>query len=304
VLTPGWIGVVAVLAAASMTYGNFAALAQTNLKRMLAYSSIAHAGYMLVGVAAAGVSVRREEAAGSVLFYLVAYAFANVGAFALAAWLAKDKGSDEIADLDGMASRFPGLATCVLLLMLSLVGLPPLAGFFGKLYMFMEALEEGPGQGARLALMWLVALGLLNSVVSAFYYVRVLKAMFLHEPSGTPLAEPPTSIAVAIVLATVVTLSLGISPEPAVNLMRSAAVPMLTESGSIGREGLSLPTPPGPAEPRQPSPPGKFNESLRMGVGGGAPPAPKGQTPPPPQPAARKKEGGRTKEAEAPASKK
>src|SRR5262249_58328533 len=96
VSTPGWIGVVAVLSAVSMTYGNFAALAQTNYKRMLAYSSIAHAGYMLVGVAAAGVSTRHAEAAGAVLFYLVVYAFSNLGAFGLAAWLARGKGRDEV----------------------------------------------------------------------------------------------------------------------------------------------------------------------------------------------------------------
>ncbi|MEJ7637751.1 MAG: NADH-quinone oxidoreductase subunit N [Singulisphaera sp.] len=162
VATPGWIGLVAALAAASMTFGNFAALAQRNLKRMLAYSSIAHAGYMLVGVAAAGVSVRREEAAGSVLFYLVIYAFSNIGAFAVAAWLARDSGRDDIDDLDGLGYQSPALATCILLLMLSLIGMPPLAGFFGKLYMFMEGLDENtPG---RLTLMWLVALGLLNSV--------------------------------------------------------------------------------------------------------------------------------------------
>ena len=143
--SPGWIGVVAVLSAASMTYGNFAALAQKNFKRMLAYSSIAHAGYMLVGVAAAGASARRQESAGSVLFYLVAYSFANVGAFALASWMARDKGAEQIDDLNGLARRFPVYATCTLMLMLSLIGLPPFAGFMGKLYMFMEALNEGPG---------------------------------------------------------------------------------------------------------------------------------------------------------------
>ena len=158
-LSPGWIGVVVVLSAASMTYGNFAALAQRNLKRMLAYSSIAHAGYMLVGVAAAGVSTRRQEAAGSVLFYLVVYAFSNIGAFAVAAWLARDKGSDDIDDLNGLGFRYPGLATCILLLMLSLIGMPPLAGFFGKLYMFMEALDESQARASRLTLMWLVGAG-------------------------------------------------------------------------------------------------------------------------------------------------
>src|SRR5207248_9419092 len=123
-LGPGWIGVIAIISAVTMTYGNFAALAQRNLKRMLAYSSIAHAGYMLVGVAAAGVSVKRSEAAGAVLFYLVIYGFSNIGAFALAAWLARDKQTDDIDDLNGLASRYPGMATCVLLLMLSLIGMP------------------------------------------------------------------------------------------------------------------------------------------------------------------------------------
>src|SRR5262249_10134737 len=151
-----------------------------------------------------------EEAAGAVLFYLVAYAFANVGAFAVAAWLARDKGDDRVEDLDGLAFRYPVMATCTLLLMLSLIGLPPLAGFFGKLYMFMEALDES--NRGRLTLMWLVALGLANSVVSAFYYVRVLKAMFLREPSGAPLAPAPSSVAATVVLATAVTLAMGVSP--------------------------------------------------------------------------------------------
>ena len=167
-----------------MTYGNFAALAQRNLKRMLAYSSIAHAGYMLVGVAAASVSTRRAEAAGSVLFYLVVYAFANVGAFAVAAWLVRDKKTDDIDDLNGLGFQSPLLAICILVLMLSLIGIPPLAGFFGKLYMFMEALNQQHAEhpaDADLA----GGAGLFNSVVSAFYYVRVLKAMFLREPGGS-----------------------------------------------------------------------------------------------------------------------
>ncbi len=232
VATPGWIGLVAVLAAASMTFGNFAALAQRNLKRMLAYSSIAHAGYMLVGVAAAGVSVRREEAAGSVLFYLVIYAFSNVGAFAVAAWLARDSGRDDIDDLDGLGYQSPALATCILLLMLSLIGMPPLAGFFGKLYMFMEGLDENtPG---RLTLMWLVALGLLNSVISAFYYVRVLKAMFLRRRSRPALAPATSAISLPIVLATVVVVAFGLYPAPLMNLMKGAGVAMLSSSGRMG----------------------------------------------------------------------
>ena len=125
-----------------MTYGNFAALAQKNFKRMLAYSSIAHAGYILVGVAAVSISMKGPSAAGSVLYYLIVYAFANVGAFAVAAWLARDLDSDNIDDLNGLGYQEPLLATCILILMLSLIGIPPLAGFFGKLYVFMEALNQ------------------------------------------------------------------------------------------------------------------------------------------------------------------
>ncbi|MGE3818198.1 MAG: NADH-quinone oxidoreductase subunit N [Isosphaeraceae bacterium] len=250
-LSPGWIGVVAILSAASMTYGNLAALAQTNLKRMLAYSSIAHAGYMMVGVVAAGVSVKNAESAGAVLFYLLAYSFANLGAFALAAWLARDKGTDQISDLNGMAYKYPLLASSVLLLMLSLIGLPPLAGFFGKLYMFMEALDER--REGRLTLIWLVAIGLLNSVISAFYYVRVLKAMFLRDPVGSAMGEPPTSVAGTILLGTVVTIALGVSPAPVMNLMRSAAIPMLSESSAIGQSTLVTPVSAPPPPPSTPS---------------------------------------------------
>jgi NADH-quinone oxidoreductase subunit N len=232
VMSPGWIGVVAALSAASMTYGNFAALAQRNYKRMLAYSSVAHAGYMLVGVVAAGVSVRQAQAAGAVLYYLVIYAIGNLGAFAVAAWLARDKGSDEIEDLNGLARSYPGLATCLLLLMLSLIGMPPMAGFFGKLYMFMEVLDESvPG---RITLMWLVALGLMNSVVSAFYYVRVIKAMFLRAPGGPELKPPPTSVLATVVLATAVTLGFGLFPSPLVETLRPAAIHMLAENPSFG----------------------------------------------------------------------
>jgi NADH-quinone oxidoreductase subunit N len=240
-MSPGWIGLVVVLAAASMTYGNLAALAQRNLKRMLAYSSIAHAGYMLVGVAAAGVSVRRSEAAGAVLFYLIIYAFSNVGAFAVAAWLARDKRTDDIDDLNGLAYRYPMLATCILLLMLSLIGMPPLAGFFGKLYMFMEALDQGNQSSNWLTLAWLVGLGLLNSVISAFYYVRVMKAMFLRDPGKSVLAPAPRSVAVPIVLATLVVLGFGIYPAPLMGLMKGAAVPMLMSSERVSVTKPALP---------------------------------------------------------------
>lgn len=252
VSTPGWIGLVAVLAAASMTYGNFAALAQRNYKRMLAYSSIAQAGYMLVGVAAAGVSKQAGPAVTAVLYYLVTYAFVTVGAFAVAAWLARDKGSDEIEDLNGMGSEHPTLAVCLTLLMLSLIGMPPLAGFFGKLYMFMEALDESnPG---HLTLMWLVALGLLNSVVSAFYYVRVLKAMFLRPSSGRPLGPPPSPVIVSVLLSTLVAVGLGLDSSHLLETLRPAALQMLSTSPQMGLADrtMSISPPTGPDATRTP----------------------------------------------------
>jgi NADH-quinone oxidoreductase subunit N len=244
VMGPGWIAIVAVIAAVTMTFGNFAALAQRNLKRMLAYSSIAHAGYILVGVAAVSVSAKGAEAAGAVLYYLIVYAFANVGAFAVAAWLVRDKNTDEIDDLNGLGFQEPLLATCILVLMLSLIGIPPLAGFFGKLYVFMEALRE-ENEGQRVTLIWLVALGLFNSVVSAFYYVRVLKAMFLRPPGAKRLGPASRAIALPIVLGTLVVIVFGVMPGSLMSVMQAAAVPMLTDSVVIPENSKYLaPRPP------------------------------------------------------------
>jgi NADH-quinone oxidoreductase subunit N len=226
---PGWIGVVAIIAAATMTYGNFAALAQRNLKRLLAYSSIAHAGYMLVGVLAAAVSVNELKASGAVLFYLVVYGVTTVGTFALAAWLVRDRNGEDIKDLNGFARQSPILAVCILILMLSLIGMPPFAGFFAKLYLFMEALDtRNPG---HVTFMWLVALALANSVVSAFYYVRILKAMFLRAPEGRPIAPAPAGVSVPIVVATAVAVFFGIYPTPLLDTMQAAAIPIFTDRG-------------------------------------------------------------------------
>ncbi len=230
ITTPGWVGLLALIAAVSMTYGNFAALAQRNFKRMLAYSSVAHAGYLLVGVLAVAVSTSGNEAAGAVLYYLVTYGFATIGAFAVAAWLVHDQGSDEIDDLNGLGFRSPLLAVCIVLLMLSLIGMPPLAGFFGKLYMFMEAMNTG--EEGKISLTWLVALGLFNSVVSAFYYVRVLKAMFLRAPKSPAALKVPSGVAWSILAATVVAVGFGLFPTPLIDTMKGASIPMLSAGTS------------------------------------------------------------------------
>jgi NADH-quinone oxidoreductase subunit N len=230
---PGWVGILAILAAISMTYGNYAALVQKNLKRMLAYSSIAHAGYLLVGVLAASISISGRESMGSVLYYLIFYAFATAGGFALAAWLARDLESDEIDDLAGLGRREPLLGFSIVVLMLSLIGMPPLAGFFGKLFMFMEAINTR--ESDRLTMIWLVALGLFNSVVSAFYYVRVLKVMYLREPQAgrAPLAAPGVAVRWSIGVATLLVILFGLVPTPVIDSMKAASIQMLTPGNTL-----------------------------------------------------------------------
>src|SRR5262249_26989829 len=199
---------------------------EVNWTRLVAYASIAHAGSTGGGVGAGSVSTHGPAAAAAVLYYLVVYAFANVGAFAAAAWLVRDKDSDDIDDLNGLGYQEPMLAVCILVLMLSLIGIPPLAGFFGKFYVFWEALHQ-PQTRQPVTLLWLVALGLFNSVVSAFYYVRVLKAMFMREPGEKRLAPASRAIAVPIVLGTIVVVLFGIVPDSLINTMQAAAVTML-----------------------------------------------------------------------------
>jgi NADH-quinone oxidoreductase subunit N len=254
VWSPGWIGIVAVMAAATMTLGNLGALWQTSLKRLLAYSAIAHAGYILVGLTAIGFRADNQQAAGAVLFYLVVYGITTVSAFGIAAWTIRDRGSDRIDDLNGLGYESPGLAVCIVLLMLSLIGIPPLGGFFGKLYLFMEALDSR--ERGQIGLTWLVALGLLNSVVSAFYYVRILRALFMRPlPANRRLKPAPAGVSLAIALGTLVAVGTGVMAAPLVDSMRNAGIAMLSVSSR--RAPLTLPrnTPsPSDASPTLPRP--------------------------------------------------
>ncbi|GIW87541.1 MAG: hypothetical protein KatS3mg108_1865 [Isosphaeraceae bacterium] len=245
--TPGWALPVALISAASMTLGNLAALSQRNFKRLLAYSSIAQAGYVLVGVVAAGVSRDPARAVGAVLFYMVTYSFATLGAFAVAAWLARDLGTDELDDLDGLGRRRPIMALCLLVLMLSLIGLPPFAGFFGKLALFMSALETG--ESGRLSLTWLVALGLINSAISAYYYVRVLRAMYLRPARGDVGRSLPSGVFWPLTVGAAVALFFGLIPGALFEPMQAAAVPLLA-SGEDPR-GLSPETNPFATRPTE-----------------------------------------------------
>jgi len=173
-MAAGWSPVLAVLAALSILIGNLVALAQTNLRRLLAYSAVAHAGYSLVGLVAG-----TRQGFSATLFYTAVYAITVVGAFGIVAVVRSGTSGDDLRNFSGLARRDPLLAGCMAVFMLSLAGIPPLAGFFGKFYLFSAALKAGGNYG----LLWLVALALFGSFVSLYYYLIVLKAIFVDDPS-------------------------------------------------------------------------------------------------------------------------
>lgn len=194
-----WALIFGVMAALSMTLGNLGAIRQTNIKRMLAYSGIAQAGYLLIGLASlthAGIS--------GVLFYAIAYSLANLAAFAVIVTVAKTTGSDEIESYAGLAKRAPLVALAGAIALLSLGGLPLMAGFMAKFYVFLSA--------ARAGLIWLVAIGVINSVISLYYYLRVVYVMYVRESDAEPLElDPPAAI--AMMLCTAGVLALGLFPD-------------------------------------------------------------------------------------------
>lgn len=211
----GWPPIIATLAIASMTLGNVVAGRQDSVKRMLAYSSIAHAGYALVGVAAI---LGSDQAEPAVSFYLLTYTVSTAGAFG-ALILCGSQGREAVSyeDLAGVGRRHPAAALAFSVFLLSLAGVPPAAGFFGKLYIFTAATEAG--------LYWLTVLGLLNSAVAAYYYLRVMVYMYMREPvAGAPVAVPMRSsmVNVALLLAAAAVALLGIFPTRALELAASA----------------------------------------------------------------------------------
>jgi NADH-quinone oxidoreductase subunit N len=213
-LAPEWQPAVAVLAVCTMVIGNLGALAQSNLKRMLAYSSVAHAGYLLTALVAAP-SVATE----AVLFYLVAYAAVNLGGFGLVSALTRAGGDEPIApsDVAGLAERRPALAALLALFLVSLTGVPVSAGFVGKFYLFSAAVSGG--------YVILAVVGVVMSVVSAYYYLRVVVTMYMREPAAEagawPAVAPGAGLALAVSAAIV--LGLGIYPGPVLGWARLAA---------------------------------------------------------------------------------
>jgi NADH-quinone oxidoreductase subunit N len=204
------------LAALSMTLGNVVAIAQQDLKRMLAYSSIAHVGYMLVGVVAGGALGH-----GAVLFYLLVYTFTTAGTFGVIALLERrGQTSLEVSELTGLASRHPLVALALTIFLLSLIGIPPLAGFAGKFYLFGAAVRSG--------FVWLAVIGVLNSAIAAYYYLRIVVVMYMREPearTASLAASFPGGLAVAVSLWGVV--QLGVLPARLLDLAQAAVAPLL-----------------------------------------------------------------------------
>jgi NADH-quinone oxidoreductase subunit N len=204
----GWSDIFEWLAILTMTVGNLAALRQTNIKRMLAYSSIAHAGYIMVGVIAAGV-IDKEQGA-PVLYYLLAYTFTTIGAFGVVAWIGRrDDERVGLEDWNGLASRHPAAAAAMTLFMLSLGGVPPTAGFFAKFYLLRGAL-------AHEGLLPLVIIVVLNSVISFYYYLRPVVAMYFQPVDEKRPHAPPTRMgaaSTALVVAAIFVLVLGLMPS-------------------------------------------------------------------------------------------
>ncbi len=202
-LAPGWMAVIAILATASMVFGNLAALAQSSLRRLLAYSAIAHAGYALLGLIGGSQS--------ALLYYAITYAVTSMGVFGVVAVMENRAGSESVVGLAGLRERSPLLAGVLTVFVLSLAGIPPLAGFFGKFYVFIAAAKQGEGLGYW----WLVALALAASCVSLYYYLQVLKQVWVvpsERPGQGGVAGGIVVSGLLVVLAVVV-VALGCAPE-------------------------------------------------------------------------------------------
>jgi len=211
-----WSAIIAASAALTMVVGNVGALMQTNVKRLLGYSSIGHAGYALLGLLAYG------DASGiglwSILVYLLAYAFMNLGAFGLVILLeAKGYAGESVDDFNGLAGKNPWLAAAMLVFLLSLAGIPPTAGFVGKYFLFSAAMKAG--------WFWLALLAVLMSAVSLFYYFRIARAMYLVEGEGTLHWREEPAVSAAIAVCAAGTLAMGILPGPFVQFARTCLLP-------------------------------------------------------------------------------
>jgi NADH-quinone oxidoreductase subunit N len=204
--TSGWVPIVATVAALSMVLGNLVAILQTSVRRLLAYSAIAHTGYMLLGIVS-----HTDQSFRALLYYAITYALTVLGAFGVVAVVEEETGGDTFSDFAGLSRRAPVPSFCMLIFMLSLAGIPPLAGFFGKFYLFSSVLTSTPG---TLGLLWPVVLAIALSAVSLYYYLKVLKYIYVTKPSEdtAPIRVSALRQAVLCLIALSVVL-LGCAPN-------------------------------------------------------------------------------------------
>ncbi len=215
-LSLGWGMLLAILSAVTMTVGNVVAIVQSNIKRMLGYSSIAQAGYLMVGLATVGMAVGADEVGQSgLLFFLMCYSVTNLGAFIAIIAISNKINSDEIDDYTGMGKRAPLLALALTFCLVSLTGLPPTAGLIAKIYIFSGAVSHG--------LLWLVIIAVINSCISAFYYFRVVKVMWLGAPASEEKVPSSTALRTALSLCCLFVLLLGVVPGSFVGIAEAAA---------------------------------------------------------------------------------
>jgi NADH-quinone oxidoreductase subunit N len=208
-LLRGWAPALAMVAALSMVLGNLVAIRQTSVRRLLAYSAVAHAGYMLLGIVA---GTRLSLAA--LLYYVLTYALTTLGAFGVVAVVERATGGDAMANFDGLGRRAPGLSLCLAIFVLSLAGIPPLAGFFGKFYLFVSVLDAAPGVTRSTGLLWLVVLAIAMSAVSLYYYLKVLKRVYVAKAAeGAAAIRVPGVSAVVIALIAAGVVVLGCAPH-------------------------------------------------------------------------------------------
>jgi NADH-quinone oxidoreductase subunit N len=215
-LSSNWGMLFAILSAITMTVGNIVAIVQTNIKRMLGYSSIAQAGYLMVGLATVGMAAGNDALGQSgLLFFLMSYAVTNLGAFIAIIAISNKIDSDVIDDYTGMGKRAPLMALALSLCLISLIGLPPTAGLIAKIYIFSGAVHHG--------LLWLVIVAVINSVISAFYYLRVVKVMWLGVPSSEEKVPSSWSLRTALLFCCLFVLLLGVVPGGFVGIAEAAA---------------------------------------------------------------------------------
>jgi NADH-quinone oxidoreductase subunit N len=205
-----WATAFAGLAALTMTIGNVSALRQTNIKRLMGYSSIGQAGYALTGLAAA-----RHETATGLIFFLIAYAMTNLGAFVAIIYFSNRLGGDDLVEYAGLSRRSPGMAFVLTVCLLSLVGLPPMVGFWSKVYLFLSVYNVG--------LVWLVAVGLLNSALAAFYYLKIVHAMYLKPPPVEKGLNVDWSASTAAFVTVALVVVAGLMPAPLIQAASNAA---------------------------------------------------------------------------------